>query len=230
VARGSYLAEVRILRAIYREPGSFRGYLRRLPIKSAGELSTPCVHNWRESWHAAPESADIRGVPAEVIGELLSPIRFRAVDGEDDDFLPAFRDADPKFDPPRWFTDYPFCTGGRTWLLRRGWGTNTEPTLTALCEAFPRPRVREAAANRATTVRRPAAVVRPPRLTGQTLAYCLQRRVFVVFFPNRRRQGLFEPTVGSVDPGRVSRMSIREDQHCISSCKRATADHFEVWL
>ena len=109
----------------------------RLPIRSAGELSTPVCITGANPGTQAPESADIRGVPAEVIGELLSPVRFRAVDGEDDDFAPAFRDADPKFDPPRWFTDDPFRTGGRTWLLRRGWGTNTEPTLTAPCEAFP---------------------------------------------------------------------------------------------
>jgi hypothetical protein len=81
-----------------------------------------------------------RGVPASAIGEELGS-RFRSVEGEPEDFLPAFHDAydnaRPGFKPEWWFTDHPFRQDGRTWLLDKGWGSNTEPALTALCERFP---------------------------------------------------------------------------------------------
>lgn len=46
-------------------------------------------------------------------------------------------EADPRLDVSRWFLDHPIVEGGRTWVLKNSWGTNTEPTLTALAEAFP---------------------------------------------------------------------------------------------
>lgn len=85
-----------------------------------------------------------RDVPAVAIGEVLSPVRFRSVDGEHHDperLVAALRAHDPRFDPRRWFVEYAICQGGRTWVLRRQWGRNTEPTLTALADAFPQAKV-----------------------------------------------------------------------------------------
>jgi hypothetical protein len=77
-----------------------------------------------------------RDVPAVAIGEELGS-RFRSVEGELEDFLPAFYETYKTFDPAWWYTDHPFRQDGRTWLLDKGWGVNTEPALTALVKKFP---------------------------------------------------------------------------------------------
>jgi len=82
-----------------------------------------------------------RGVPASAIGEVIGR-RFRSIQGEYDDPSPAFLRGYPKeygrkFDPVWWYTDRPFLQDGRTWLLDKGWGVNTEPALTALVGRFP---------------------------------------------------------------------------------------------
>jgi hypothetical protein len=57
--------------------------------------------------------------------------------------VPAFLTAYPalygkEFAPSWWYTDYPFCQDGRTWLLDKGWRRDdTEPMLKVLCERFP---------------------------------------------------------------------------------------------
>ena len=81
-----------------------------------------------------------RGVLAAAIGEELGS-SFQSVEGELEDPVSAFHEAYPKFDPEWWYIERPFCQGGRTWLLHKGWGTNTEPALTALCKRFPETRV-----------------------------------------------------------------------------------------
>jgi hypothetical protein len=81
-----------------------------------------------------------RGVAASSIGEILSRGRFRFVEGElteEDAVVAALRADSPRIDARRWFVEYPIPEQGRTWLLRRQWGRNTEPTLTALSQAFP---------------------------------------------------------------------------------------------
>ena len=81
-----------------------------------------------------------RGISAFSIGDVLSPVRFRSVDGEltsEEDVAAALRADDPRVDARRWFVEYPIRQDGRTWVLRRQWGRNTEPTLTALSQAFP---------------------------------------------------------------------------------------------
>ena len=84
------------------------------------------------------------GVPAVAIGEILSQVRFRSVDCKYDnpeDLIAALRADDPRFDPRRWFVEAAIHQDGRTWVLRRQWGRNTEPTLTALAGAFPEAKV-----------------------------------------------------------------------------------------
>jgi hypothetical protein len=82
-----------------------------------------------------------RGVPASAIGDVIGR-RFRSIQGEYDDPRLAFLRGYPKeygkkFAPEWWYTDHPFLQDGRTWLLDKSWGVNTEPALTALIERFP---------------------------------------------------------------------------------------------
>jgi hypothetical protein len=77
-----------------------------------------------------------RGVQASAIEEELGS-SFQSIEGEPTDPVPAFQAAYPKFDADWWYTQDPFREGGRTWLLHKGWGTNTEPALTALVKKFP---------------------------------------------------------------------------------------------
>lgn len=81
------------------------------------------------------------GVPASAIGKELG-VRFRSIPGEHQDPTTAFlrdypREYARKFHPEWWYIDHPVLQDGRTWLVSKGWGTNTEPALTALCERFP---------------------------------------------------------------------------------------------
>jgi hypothetical protein len=82
-----------------------------------------------------------RGVPASAIGAELGT-RFRSIQGEHENATPAFLSSYPKeygltFRPEWWYVNRPFLEDGRTWLVSKGWGINTEPALTALCERFP---------------------------------------------------------------------------------------------
>jgi hypothetical protein len=82
-----------------------------------------------------------RGAPAAAIGEVIGR-RFRSIEGEHDDPAAAFLKDYPKqygkkFDPVWWYTEHPFHQDGRTWLLDKSWGVNTEPALTALVGRFP---------------------------------------------------------------------------------------------
>jgi hypothetical protein len=82
-----------------------------------------------------------RGVPAAAIADVIGP-RFRSIEGEHEDPAAAFLREYPKqygrkFAPEWWYTDTPFSQDGRTWVLDKGWGRDTESTLTALCKQFP---------------------------------------------------------------------------------------------
>jgi hypothetical protein len=67
-----------------------------------------------------------RGAPAAEIEEELGP-RFKSVEGELEDFLPAFHETYRTFDPRWWYTEHPFRQDGRTWLLDKGWGSIRNP-------------------------------------------------------------------------------------------------------
>jgi len=85
-----------------------------------------------------------RGIKPEAIATLVGPGRFRSVEGElgDEDAITAALVADDaRVDTGRLFTNHPIIEGGRTWVLTRMWGSNTEPTLTALARAFPEAKV-----------------------------------------------------------------------------------------
>lgn len=84
------------------------------------------------------------GVAARAIAEVLSPVRFRSLEGElegEQAVVAALVAQNPQIDARRWFVEYPIRQDGRTWLLRRQWGLNTEPTLTALSQAFPEAKI-----------------------------------------------------------------------------------------
>lgn len=77
-----------------------------------------------------------------VIGEILGPGKFRGVPGEltaPNELIGPMQAGHPelKFDPPRWYLDQPFHQNGRTWVVSKMWGRDTEQVLEALASAFP---------------------------------------------------------------------------------------------
>jgi hypothetical protein len=79
------------------------------------------------------------GVPAREIAEAIPQSRFLSVDGSpaDADLREAFALNYPKFDPGRWFLDNPVRDEGRTWIVTKMWGRNTEPVLERLTKLAP---------------------------------------------------------------------------------------------
>lgn len=81
------------------------------------------------------------GIPATRLAEVLPGSRLKAVDGElsGEDLWSMFRAVHQQGEQRRgrWFVDSPMYEGGRTWVLFRNWGLNTEPTLKALVELAP---------------------------------------------------------------------------------------------
>jgi hypothetical protein len=79
------------------------------------------------------------GVPAVEIASAIPASRFLSVDGALDaaELKDAFVSAYPKFDPDRWFLDSPVHDEGRTWIVTKMWGRNTEPVLERLAKLAP---------------------------------------------------------------------------------------------
>lgn len=87
-----------------------------------------------------------RGVRLDDIRKVLPPSRMRVLPGvlsDPDDVRSALIADAPDTDVRRWFTDHPFPDreDGRTYVLFRQWGRNTEPALAALAAAFPEAKV-----------------------------------------------------------------------------------------
>lgn len=79
------------------------------------------------------------GVAATDISGRIQNARFQAVEGTltGEELEEAFVTAYPKADPARWFFDSPIHDDGRTWVVTKMWGRNTEPTLRRLAELAP---------------------------------------------------------------------------------------------
>ncbi|WP_433285545.1 hypothetical protein [Micromonospora sp. CA-244673] len=85
-----------------------------------------------------------RGVAAAAIGRVLPPGRFRPLEGEhqsEEAVQAALMQQYPGVEVSRWFTEHAVVEDGRTWVIRRIWGRNTEPTLTTLQDRFPEAKV-----------------------------------------------------------------------------------------
>jgi hypothetical protein len=81
-----------------------------------------------------------RGVSLQSMKEQLHPRVFKSVNGhlEDEGTLTAaLQAADPRIDIGRWYFEYPFFENDHTWVMTRMWGTDTEPSLAKLRDAFP---------------------------------------------------------------------------------------------
>jgi Endonuclease NucS len=79
------------------------------------------------------------GVAAKEIAKAIPSSKFLAVDGElgGQDLRDAFGRTYPKGDPLRWFMDSPFHDEGRTWMVTKMWGRDTEPVLERLAKLAP---------------------------------------------------------------------------------------------
>lgn len=74
------------------------------------------------------------GVAADDLAKAISHSRFLSVDGtlSGEDLEEAFLRAYPKADVGRWFFDLPVHDAGKTWVVTKMWGRNTEPVLQRL--------------------------------------------------------------------------------------------------
>jgi hypothetical protein len=105
--------------------------------------------NKRNAIRVMVEQLAARGVPLDEISKALpdGPARrMRVLAGRFvgvDAVREAMLAADPKVDVRRWFCDHPYVDedAGLTYVLINQWGTNTEPTLEALAEAFPHAKI-----------------------------------------------------------------------------------------
>ena len=81
------------------------------------------------------------GVPAREIAKAIPPSRFLSVDGTLDgaELREAFALTYPRGDPGRWFMENAIHDEGRTWIVTKMWGRNTEPVLERLTKLAPEP-------------------------------------------------------------------------------------------
>lgn len=98
--------------------------------------------NKRNAIRVMVEQLITKGCSAEAISGILGPRKFRGADGELTDveeMVGPLKLASPefRFDPERWYLDRPFHQDGRTWVVSKMWGRDTEETLEALSTAFP---------------------------------------------------------------------------------------------
>lgn len=79
------------------------------------------------------------GVPAREIAKAIPTSRFLSVDGTlaGAELSEAFALTYPKGDPGRWFMESPVHDEGRTWIVTKMWGRNTEPVLELLTKLAP---------------------------------------------------------------------------------------------
>ena len=79
------------------------------------------------------------GVPATQIATAIPPSRFLSVNGTLDgaELEQAFTLSYPKGDAGRYFMEDPIHDEGRTWLVTKMWGRNTEPVLERLTKLAP---------------------------------------------------------------------------------------------
>ena len=90
------------------------------------------------SWPWSPHSR-AAGVPAREIAQVIPPSKFLSVDGTlaGEELAEAFAHAYPKERPKRWFLDSPVHDEGRTWMVTKMWGTDTELVLQRLAGLAP---------------------------------------------------------------------------------------------
>lgn len=97
--------------------------------------------NKRKAIRTMVSSLIERGCSAAKIAEILGDRKFRGIDGEwtgPEEMIAPVEAAYPRFgfDPGRFYIDEPFHQGGRTWLLSKMWGRDTEQMLKDLTAAF----------------------------------------------------------------------------------------------
>jgi hypothetical protein len=94
------------------------------------------AQNKRNSVRVMVTSLFGKGIPMVDLAEKLGS-HLKSVEGCGEDFVSAFQERYPNFDPAWWYTDHPFHDGERTWLLDKKWGAQTESVLASLSAAFP---------------------------------------------------------------------------------------------
>lgn len=120
--------------------GLGKDYTRFKVVTPSG--TTDPLAKRRAMLHMVKALAD-HGVSPQLISHVLPNTRFLDIDGEHTDpdeivelFIARWPNATPD-NMNRWFVDHPIVADGRTWLLKNGWGSNTEELLRALADLVP---------------------------------------------------------------------------------------------
>jgi hypothetical protein len=107
----------------------------------------PLPHeNKRRAMRTMVETMVGRGCDPARIAEIIGDRRFRGIDGvlsDPDQMIEPMEVAYPglQFDPGRFWTERPIHHEGRTWVISKMWGRDTEEFLQRLEDAFPQSRV-----------------------------------------------------------------------------------------
>jgi hypothetical protein len=106
-------------------------------ITTSGGSSQPLRK--RHAVLAMTEALHAAGVPARELADVIPHSRFLPVEGTlaGEDLKAAFVHTYPKGEPGRWHLDSSIHDEGRTWVLTKMWGTNTEPVLQRLTGLAP---------------------------------------------------------------------------------------------
>ena len=94
--------------------------------------------NKRNAIRVMIEQLAMRGADLATIASII-PKRMKVLDGRYEtveELNAALMADDPKIDLKRWFLEYPFIDGDRTYVLSKMWGTQTAKRLGDLSQAF----------------------------------------------------------------------------------------------
>jgi hypothetical protein len=108
--------------------------------------------NKRNAVRVMVEQLLAKGVTPADIAKVIPAAKWRKVDGEYNDPVMLATEMRVKYPriniQRRYFLDHPVVEDGKTWVLSNQWGTKTEPTLSALADAFPEAKVTFRQANK----------------------------------------------------------------------------------
>lgn len=98
--------------------------------------------NKRRAIRTMVETMVGRGCEPARVAEVIGSRRFRGVDGvysDPDQMIEPMEAAYPdlRFDPGRFWTEFPIHRDGHTWVISKMWGRDTEDYLRELADTFP---------------------------------------------------------------------------------------------
>jgi hypothetical protein len=133
----AFMMRVRHREAVAQTAAADGRDLTKFVISSPAGETPPLAK--RHAAHAMVAAVLEAGTPPEVLSTVLAGRRWRSVPGTltGSELAGALEQDQPDIDLARYFMDKPFHVGGRTWVLRNGWGLNTVDFLARLRDLAP---------------------------------------------------------------------------------------------